>query len=152
MNRQRLLIGTVAAVVLLLCLAVLARVDRPYRNGSVWDVTFIRIKPGMNEAYMKYLAGQWKDTQETMKKEGLILSYMVMETEAHSSTDWNMMLMTEYKDLATMEANEQKEEELAQKIVGDDTKQMQGYRDRSEIREVMGGRLTRQIVLEPRGK
>ena len=152
MTRQRLLIGSFASVVLLFCLAVFARVDRPYRNGSVWDVTFIRIKPGMNEAYMKYLAGQWKDTQETMKKEGLILSYMVMETEAHSSTDWNMMLMTEYKDLATMEANEQKEEELAQKIVGDDTKQMQGYRDRSEIREVMGGRLTRQIVLEPRGK
>ena len=152
MNRQRWLIGAFASVVLLLCLAVFARVDRPYRNGSVWDVTFIRIKPGMNEAYMKYLAGQWKETQETMKKEGLILSYMVMETEAHTSTDWKVMLMTEYKDLATMEANQQKEEELAQKVLGDDTKQMQGYKDRSEIREVLGGRLARQIVLEPRGK
>jgi hypothetical protein len=28
---------------------------------------------------------------------------------------------------------------------------MQGYKDRSEIREVMGGRLAREIILEPKG-
>ena len=43
------------------------------------------------------------------------------------------MLMTEYKDLATMEANEDKGDALAQKMIGNDEKQMQGYKDRSEI-------------------
>ena len=60
------------------------------------------------------------------------------------------MLMTEYKDLATMEANEAKADTLLQKIIGDDAKQMQGYRDRLQIREVVGNRLGRQIVLEPK--
>lgn len=33
-----------------------------------------------------------------------ILAYRVLTTEGHDQTDWNMLLMTEYKDLATMEA------------------------------------------------
>jgi hypothetical protein len=51
-----------------------------------------------------------------------------------------------------MEANEDKGDALAQKTVGNDEKQMQGYKDRSEIREVMGDRLAREIVLEPKGR
>jgi len=41
---------------------------------------------------------------------------------------------------------------LAQKMIGNDEKQMQGYKDRSEIREVMGDRLAREIILEPKSK
>jgi hypothetical protein len=58
------------------------------------------------------------------------------------------MLMTEYKDLATMEGGEDKADAVAQRMIGNDEKQMQGYKDRSEIREVMGNRLAREIVLE----
>jgi len=126
--------------------------SRPYHNGSVWDVQFIRIKPGMDEAYMSYLCGQWKNMQEAMKKEGVVLSYKVLSSEAHGTTDFNLVLMSEYKDLATMEANESKMDAISQRVVGDDQKQMQGYKDRSELREIIGGRLAREIVLEPRQK
>jgi hypothetical protein len=51
---------------------------------------------------------------------------------------------------AMMEANENKADNLAQQIAGNDQKQMQGYKDRVEIREVLQDRLTREIVLEPR--
>jgi hypothetical protein len=123
---------------------------RPYRNGSVWDVSFIRVKPGMDDAYMKYLAGQWKAEQEAMKKEGLILSYKVLSTEAHSGTDFNLILMVEFKDLATMEATEDKADAVVQRIIGDDKKQMEGYKERGDIREIVGGRLSREIILEPK--
>jgi hypothetical protein len=100
-------------------MSVHAQVKRPYHNGSVWTLAFIRMKPGM-------------------------------DTEAHAGTDWNLILMTEYKDLAALEANEDKSDAILQRVIGDDQKQMQGYRDRAEIREVLGGRLAREIVLEPR--
>ena len=58
--------------------------------------------------------------------------------------------MTEYKDLATLEANEAKTDALLQTVAGDDAKQRQGYKDRLEIREVLAQRLAREIVLEPR--
>jgi hypothetical protein len=144
------LIGSVVLLMLIVGISVYSQVNRPYRNASVWNIAFIRIKPGMDTAYMNYLAGPWKANQEAAKKEGLILSYKVISTEGHTPADWNVMLMTEYKDLASMEANEDKADALAQKVIGNDEKQMQGYKDRSEIREVMGDRLAREIVLEPK--
>ncbi|MCS6806094.1 MAG: hypothetical protein RMM98_05380 [Acidobacteriota bacterium] len=150
MKTKRILISSLVASMLLVGISIFAQVSRPYRNGSVWEIGFIRVKPGMDTAYLNYLASEWKRNQEAAKREGLILSYKVLMTEAHGSMDWNLLLLTEYKDLATMEANEPKAEALAQRIIGDDQKQMQGYKERLEIREVMGQRLAREIVLEPR--
>jgi len=139
---------SLAALVLVAGISVYSQVSRPYHNGSVWNVAFIRVKPGMDTAYMNYLAAQWKANQEALKKDGLTLSYKVLSVEGHTPGEFNLMLMTEYKDLATMEAGEDKADALAQRTIGNDEKQMQGYKDRSEIREVMGNRLAREIVLE----
>jgi hypothetical protein len=145
------IVGSVVALcVMAVGLSVYAQVSRPYRNGSVWEISMIRVKPGMDTAYLNYVATDWKRNQEAAKKEGLIVSYRVLTTESHGSTDWNLLLLTEYKDLATLEANQQKADDLEQKVVGDDQKQIQGYKERAEIREVLGTRLAREIVLEPR--
>ena len=150
MKHNRILIGALVVLVLAASVVAFAQVNRPYRNGSVWNVAFIRMKPGMETAYLNYIATDWKRNQEASKKEGLILSYKVLTTEAHGGADFNIMLLTEYKDLATMEANENKADNLAQQIVGNDQKQMQGYKERLEIREVLQDRLAREIILEPR--
>jgi hypothetical protein len=139
----------VALCVIAAGLSVYAQVSRPYRNGSVWTMSMIRMKPGMDSAYLNYLGTDWKRNQEALKKEGLILSYRVLTTESHGSSDWDVLLLTEYKDLATLEANQDKADARVQKVVGDDQKQMQGYKERAEIREVLGTRLAREIVLEP---
>jgi len=152
MKNKRTLISLTVALLLLVCVSVYAQVRRPYRNGSVWNVSFIRMRPGMETAYLNYLATDWKRLMEEQKREGLILSYKVLTTEAHGTNDFNLLLMTEYRDMATLEANEQREDALSQRVVGNDQRQMQGYRERLEIREVMGGRLAREIVLEPRSQ
>ena len=150
MRTKRLLVAALAAALSLLAVAAYAQVRRPYRNGSVWTIAFIKMKPGMETAYLNYIATDWKRNQEESKKAGLILSYKVLTTEPHNPGDFNIMLMTEYKDLASMEANQDKSDALSQRVVGNDDKQRQGYRERLEIREVMGNRLAREIVLEPR--
>jgi len=148
---RRIVVGTLALSVFgAAALTVHAQVKRPYRDGTVWNVTFVRMKPGMNTAYLNYLASDWKRNQEAAKKEGLIVSYKVLSTEAHDPNDWNLILMTEVKDLTTLEATRDKADALSQRLVGDDQKQMQGYKDRSEIREIMGIRQAREIVLEPK--
>ncbi len=150
MNRKSIL--TAVAVVLFLStgFVVGAQVSRPYHDGSVWGIGQIRVKPGMNEAYLAYLSSQWKTQQEALKKEGIILSYKVITTESHGPQDFNMLLMSEYKDLASYEANQDKAEALMQRVAGDDQKQIQGYRDRAEMREVLGSRLGREIILTPK--
>ncbi len=149
-NRNRILTVLLTVLILTLSIVVIAQVNRPYRNGSVWSIGFIKMKPGMETAYLNYIAGDWKREQEALKKDGQIISYKVMTTEYHGSDDWNIMLMTEYKDMATMEANEAKADNLLQTVIGTDDKQMQGYRDRLQIREVMENRIAREIVLEPK--
>lgn len=150
MKMRRMLVGVLVASLLIVCVSVLAQMSRPWRNGSVWELAFIRMKPGMDTAYLKYVATEWKKEQEALKAEGIVLSYKVLATEGHTPGDWNLVLMTEFKDLASLEANEAKAEAIAQRVGGTDEKQMQGYRDRAEIREVMGTRLAREIILEPR--
>jgi hypothetical protein len=150
MKYNRFFVGALVAFLLILSVVVIAQVRRPYRNGSVWSIGFIQMKPGMETAYLTYIAGDWKKEQEALKKDGQIISYKVLQTEGHSPTDFNLMLMTEYKDMATMEANEAKADNLLQTVIGSDEKQMQGYRDRLQIREVLASRLAREILLEPR--
>jgi hypothetical protein len=152
MKTRNIVIGLLLALLLIAGISVFAQVNRPYQNGSVWNIAFIRIKPGMDTAYMNYVASQWKAEQEAQKKDGNILSYRVLSVEAHTPGEWNLMLMTEYKSLAAMEASEDKAEAVAQKVVGNDEKQMQGYKERAEIREVMGARLAREIILEPKSR
>ncbi|HEY7911320.1 MAG TPA: hypothetical protein VIG62_05340 [Blastocatellia bacterium] len=150
MKSNRMIVGLLVALVLTLSVVVIAQVKRPYRNGTVWTIGFIRMKPGMETAYLNYVAGEWKRDQEALKKDGQIISYMVLQTESHGSNDFNLMLMTEYKDMATREANQDREDALYQRTIGNDEKQRQGYRERLEIREVLADRLAREIILEPK--
>ncbi len=152
MKTKRIVTGLFAALLLIAAVSVFAQMNRPYHNGSVWNIGFIRIKPGMDTLYMNYIAGSWKAEQEAQKKDGNILSYKVISVEAHTPGEFNLMLMTEYKSLAAMEASQDKAEAVAQKVVGDDAAQIKGYKERAEIRDVLGARLAREIVLEPKGR
>ena len=51
---------------------------RPFHDGPVWDITFVKAKPGVGLKYMNCLATEWKTEQEALKKAGLILNYMVI--------------------------------------------------------------------------
>ena len=150
MIRRSASLAAIALVIGLAGYTAYAQVARPYHDGSVWSIGFIRVKAGMDTAYLNYLASDWKKEQEAMKAEGLILSYKVISVEAHTPAEWNLLLMTEYKSLAAMEAGADKVDALGQKLFGTDQKMMQGYRERLEIREVLGERLGRDIVLEPK--
>ena len=57
MKTRRTLIGSLVLLVLIAGISVFAQVNRPYRNGHVWNIAFIKIKPGMETAYLNYLAG-----------------------------------------------------------------------------------------------
>jgi hypothetical protein len=150
MKLRSIIFIVISAVALSLSAIGYAQIKRPFHDGSVWDVSFIRMKPGMETAYMNYIASDWKKEQEAMKKAGISLSYKVIASEPHNPGDFNLMLMTEYKDLASMEASQQKADDLSQAVSGTDQQQMDGYKKRLEIREVLGTRLSREILLDPK--
>ena len=150
MRMHRLVLYTCLVILIAAAVGYAQMVTRPYRNGSVWTMTFVHTHSGMTNAYMTYLTTDWKREQEALKQQGMILSYKVLTTESHTGADWDVLLMTEYKDLATMEANEAKADALTTSLLGGDLKVEQGYRDRSAIRDIVGERLPREIILQPR--
>lgn len=150
MTKKTVLVAALVMALGIACFTVYAQVARPYHDGTVWSIAFIHVKPGMEAAYMTYLASDWKKEQEALKSEGLILSYKVIGVESHTPGEFNLMLMTEYKNLAAMEAGADKAEAVGQRVTGSDQVQMQGYRNRAEIRDVLGDRLGREIILEPK--
>ena len=126
---------------------------RSFHDGPVWTLTFVHTKPGLSLKYMEYLATEWKKEQDALKKAGLILDYKVIGTESHTPDDWDLMLMTEYKDLSTLEANEDKMEAVAMQAMDmNDQKMIEGYKERAGWREIVGDRLAREIILEPKAK
>jgi hypothetical protein len=147
------IIAVLAVAAMLLPTLSLAQANpvRPFHDGPVWDITFVKAKPGVGLKYMEYLATEWKTEHEALKKAGLILNYMVIATEAHSPTDFDLMLMVQYKDLATMEVNQDKEEAVVnQALNSNDQKMIAGYQERASWREIIGDRLAREIILEPK--
>ena len=146
----RILSAALATTLLLLALSLYAQVNRPFHSGSVWLMQFIHVKPGMDNAYKSWLASDWKKQQEAFKSQGLIDDYKVLETESHSPNDFNLILMTHTRNLATLEANESKFDAVSQQAVGSDQQQQQGYKDREAMREPLGTRIATEVVLAPR--
>jgi len=141
---RALLAGGIAAAI---TVTVAGQVHKYYSPGTVWTVTMIKIAPGMDQVYLQYLAGQFKKGEEAQVKAGFEKSFKILRTMDDGGA-WNMLIMREYASLASIEANEEKSDAIAQQTEGTDQVQMQGYQDRSKFREVVGTKLTREIVLK----
>ncbi len=122
--------------------------DVPYSEGSVYDITFIRTKAGGEDAYMKFLATTWKPLQEQAKSDGLILSYKVIGGAAANKDDWDIALVVEFKNMAALDGLEAKERALIEKMAGSATKANEAATKRGEIREILGSKLCREIILK----
>ena len=144
-NRRILLAVSVVALV---AISASAQVYKYYAPGSVWTITSIRIKPGMDQAYISYLDGQFKSSEDAQVKAGYQKSYKILRTMDDDADSYNLIILREYASLASMEANTEKADALSMQTVGDDTKQMQGYEDRSKIREIISTRTARELMLK----
>ncbi len=119
--------------------------DRSYKDGSVWAMSFIRVFPGQDETYLNSLKSSWIAVHDEAVKQGLILSYRILEGNASTPEDWNLILMVEYKNLASLEGNDEKWDAIQNKISSaDDRKKLMD--SRVSVRSMYGNRLMREIV------
>jgi hypothetical protein len=123
-------------------------IDHPYTEGTVWNVTFVKTVEGMDEDYLKNLSTNWKRIMDQAKADGLILSYRVFSASAANPEDWNLMLLVETKNMAAFDGMEQKFEEISEKLIGGEEKQKEGAVYRNEIREILGSKVARELVLK----
>jgi len=133
--------------VLVLAITATAQVYKYYTPGTIWTVTTIRIKPGMDQAYLAYLDNEFKKESDAQVKAGYMKSYKILRT-LDDDASWNLIILREYKSLAAIEADAEKSDALALQTTGNDDVQMKGYEDRSKIREVMATKTARELILK----
>ena len=135
------------ALVLALTPAAVAQ-NRPYTEGPVMNVSYIRVKPGMFDKYVKYLATDWKRNMEAQKKEGIILDYAVYSSPQSREGDWNMVLTTTYKNMAALDSLRDRAEPVANRTLNTTPEQRaQETIEREAMREQVGSRLLRRLQL-----
>src|ERR1700687_1329838 len=97
-----------ALAMLLLFFPLAGQIYRYYRPGTIWTVTTVRIRAGMDPAYLQYLDGTLKKDSDAAVKAKYMKSYKILRAIDDDDTSWNMLLLREYDSLGSMEANEEK--------------------------------------------
>jgi len=123
-------------------------VDRPYTMGSVWTVTLVRVKYGMDTQYLTDLAGAFKRSLDEARKQDLILSYKVFDGPSSNRDDWNLMILTEQKNWSLFDTPPERFDAIAEKMVGPEKQQMELLVKRTDIREIVGVKNLQEIIFK----
>ena len=108
----------------------------------------VKTKYGMSDDYLKGLARTFKGTLDEAKKQNLILDYKILLGDAANPQDFDIMLMTSSKNMAALDNAREKFDPIARKIEGNPDEQRATATKRLEIREIVGGKLMREITLK----
>lgn len=146
---KTVLFKSLAATALLFALAsVHAQEARPYSEGPVTNISYIKIKPGMFDAYMKWLATDRKNLMEEYKKAGLIIGWKIYSAQARTPREADVILTVTYKNWAAFDGLADKEEPIAAKLQGSNDKQNQAAISREQMREVLGSETVQELVIK----
>ncbi|MEP6635811.1 MAG: hypothetical protein ABJB97_03735 [Acidobacteriota bacterium] len=147
-TKHNLILSVLVAALLMLGVSVYGQVHKYFTPGSVWEVTMIRIHPGMDQAYLQYLDTELKKESEISIKNGFMKSYKILRSQGDDA-QWNMLILREYDSFASLEKNVEKADEAFRQATGiDDQKGMEGYTDRSKIRDITGTKFMREVILK----
>jgi hypothetical protein len=133
---------------MLFATSLVTAADRPYSEGPITQVTYVKIKPGMFEAYMKFIATERKALMEEYKKAGLILRWNVYTAEARSPSEADLILTVTYKNWAALDGLQDKQDPIDEKIQGSLDKQNQGAISRGSMREILGTNTIQELVIK----
>jgi hypothetical protein len=120
----------------------------PYSRGPVWDCSQIRTKDGRADDYMKWVATQWKAQEEALIKGGFAIGYKVLSTVDARAGEPNILLCTEFKDMAAFDTPDAKVQAFMAKQFGSLSKADQQEVARGSMRTVMGDVMMRQLNLK----
>ena len=145
---KKLQIVALAALSLGIASLCSAQSDAPFTEGPVWNITMVKVKPGLGDQYLKGLAKTLKGTLDEAKKQNFIISYKILLGDAATPQDFNILVMVESKNMAALDNAREKFDPIIKKVVGSTEEQEKTAVQRLEIREIVGNKLMREITLK----
>jgi hypothetical protein len=122
--------------------------SKSYIEGTVTTVTSIRTKPGMFDAYLKWLDTTGKQLREDEKKAGIIIDYAVYSVTPRSPHDPDLYLTVTYKNMAALDGLDDREEPIMKKLWATRDAAAKADIDRESLREILGTQLIRRLDLK----
>ena len=138
----------VAALSMTATSTVLADDSKSYTEGPVAVVTAIRTKPGMFDAYMKWLDTTGKQIRDEQKKAGIILDYAIYSATPRSPNDPDLYMTITYKNMAALDGLDDRVEPIMKKIFASRDASNKAAADRESLREILGTELIRKLELK----
>jgi hypothetical protein len=120
----------------------------PFDKGPVWDFGQIKTVDGHFDDYMKWVATDWKAQQEALKKAGRIIDYKVFTVADPRQGEPDIILGTEYKNMAEFDRPVADEYAMQAKISGSIAKANEAQASRAAIRTVQGDIVMREVILK----
>jgi hypothetical protein len=120
----------------------------PYTEGSVWTLSMIKTKTGLNDEYLKQITGTVKPVYEEAKKQKTILSYKILNGESSDSHDFNILILVEYPNWAALDTLRDKMDPLLTKVMGSEEQRKDLAVKRLDVREILGTKTMREIMLK----
>jgi hypothetical protein len=149
MTMRLRMMTALAALALATSAASAQDADAPsFAKGSVWDYASIRTKDGHFDDYMKWLSTEWKAQQDALRKAGYVSSYKVMVVADPREGEPDIILATEYPNMAAFDRSVSEEYAFAKKTFGPLAKASKEQADRATIRTVMGDMMLREAILK----
>ena len=121
--------------------------ERTYSPGPVTAVTYVKIKAGMFDEYMKHLGGSYRAQMNELKKAGLVTDYKIYTMPARNPSEPDMILAITYPNMAAFD-KQSEFDAISQRVSGTFASQNKGFADRGAMREVLGGMLIREQILK----
>jgi hypothetical protein len=122
--------------------------DAPYTEGPVWTLTMIKTKTGLSDEYLKQITGTVKPVYDEEKKQKIILDYKILNGEASSPHDFNILILVEYPNWAAFDNLRDKMDPVIAKVMGSEDQRRDLAVKRLDIREILGTKTMREITLK----
>jgi hypothetical protein len=120
----------------------------PYTEGSVWTLTMIKTKAGLDDEYLKQISGTVKPVYAEEKRQKIILDYKIFEGDATGSHDFNILILVEYPNMAALDGLRDKVDPILAKVMGSEDQRRDLAVKRLDIREILGTKTMREITLK----
>jgi len=122
---------------------------RPYTEGPIMVISYIKTKPGMFNRYMEYLNGPYKANMEAQKSAGIVADYMILTSEARTPADHDVMLAVNYRNWAALDNLADRSDAVVNRVLQSSPQQRdQQFVDRGAMREVLGYRTYQRLMLK----
>jgi hypothetical protein len=145
MKSVLLKLALAVALVLPAALAT-AKESRPYTEGPVTQVSYVQVKPGMFDAYMKWIMTERKQLIDAEIKAGIITESKVYTAEAHNLNEADIILTETFPNMAALDGLTDRTDAIVETVFGSMQKSNDAVIDREKMRTVLGTQLIREML------